>query len=311
MEVTSTDFVPIVPYKTNSLNIGIGQRYDVIVTADQPTASYFLRGINQVQCGVNYNDGLGTANGIIQYEGADSTDPTSTYAPYIDACEDEPLGSLVPVVSKTVDSSDFAAQASTLPVNLSKVDIGGESLYRWFLNDNSMVVDWSNPTLAQVAAGNTSFLSSQDVITLPTANTWTYWVIQNTLAVPHPMHLHGHDFSILGSGNGTFDVSMVSQLNFQNPPRRDVTVLPSDSVSGTAWTVIAFPTDNPGAWLMHCHIAYHVADGLSLQFLEVPSQIVDIYGEQSANFRESCDKWNAYADGPTPPMYNKTGSGLR
>ena len=281
------------------------------MAADQPAGSYFLRGINQVSCGVNYNDGLGTANGIIHYEGAASAEPTSTYVPYTDACEDEPLESLVPIVSHTVDSSTFAAQASSLPVNLSKVDIGGESLFRWFLNDNSMVVDWSNPTLAQVAAGNTSFPLSEGIITLPTANTWTFWVIQNELPVAHPMHLHGHDFSLLGHGAGTFDVSMVSQLNFDNPPRRDVTLLPADKASGRAWSVIAFQTDNPGAWLMHCHIAYHVADGLSLQFLEVPDQIPSIYSEQNAVFKQMCEKWNAYFYGSPPPAYNKTGSGLR
>lgn len=283
-----------------------GQRYDVIVTADQPSAQYYLRGINQVQCGVNYNDGLGTANGIISYEGADDTDPTSTYAPYDDVCEDEPSASLVPVVSKTVDSSNFAAQASALaPVNLSLVDIGSDTFYRWFINDNYQVVDWSNPTLAQVAAGNTSFAIPESVITLPTANVWTYWVMQANLAVPHPMHLHGHDFSLLGSGNGTFDASMIDQLNFDNPPRRDVTVLPT-----SGWTVFAFQTDNPGAWLFHCHIAYHVSEGLALQFLEVPSEIPNIYGEKAAYFQDTCDKWDAYNNGPSAPVYHKQGSGL-
>jgi Multicopper oxidase len=128
MTVITTDFVPIVPYETQTLNIGIGQRYDVIVEADQPVAAYFLRAINQVECGVNYNDGLGTANGIIIYEGAENTDPTTTYVPYTDRCEDEPIESTVPIVTKTVDSTTFVAQASNLPVNLSKVDIGGDTL---------------------------------------------------------------------------------------------------------------------------------------------------------------------------------------
>lgn len=34
------------------------------------------------------------------------------------------------------------------------------------------------------------------------------------------------------------------------------------------WLVLAFETDNPGAWLMHCHIAWHVSEGLAVQFLE-------------------------------------------
>lgn len=306
MTVMTTDFVPIVPYKTQTLDIGIGQRYDVVVEADQPVAAYFLRAINQVECGINYNTGLGTANGIIIYEGADDSEPTSTYYPYFDRCEDEPIASTVPIVSKTVDSSTFASQASNLPVNLSKVDIGGSSLFRWFLNDNSMVINWSDPTLAQVALGDSSFNVPESVIQLPDEGVWTFWVIQALLGVPHPMHLHGHDFYLLGSGfNETFDVSMMDQLNFDNPPRRDVTVL-----EASGWTVIAFLTDNPGAWLMHCHIAYHVADGLSLQFLEMASQIPNVYGEKDAYFQETCDNWKDYFYGPPLPVYNETNSGL-
>jgi FtsP/CotA-like multicopper oxidase with cupredoxin domain len=63
-----------------------------------------------------------------------------------------------------------------------------------------------------------------------------------------------HDFFILGTGTGTFNKQTdPAKLNFVNPARRDVTFLP-----GRGWVVIAFPTDNPGAWLMHCHIAWYL-----------------------------------------------------
>lgn len=61
------------------------------------------------------------------------------------------------------------------------------------------------------------------------------------------MHVHGHDLYVLGTGAGVFSDS--STLNFDNPTRRDVAMLPADG-----WLVIAFETNNPGAWLMHCHI---------------------------------------------------------
>jgi len=75
---------------------------------------------------------------------------------------------------------------------------------------------------------------------------------------------------ILGVGGpGNFDVDRdLDKLNFTNPPRRDVHHMPADG-----WLVIAYPTDNPGAWLMHCHIAFHVAMGLSVQFVERQSEI--------------------------------------
>jgi FtsP/CotA-like multicopper oxidase with cupredoxin domain len=55
-------------------------------------------------------------------------------------------------------------------------------------------------------------------------------------AQPHPIHLHGHDFLVLGSSDsGTFNLATdQAKLNFVNPMRRDVAMLPA------GWLVIAF-----------------------------------------------------------------------
>lgn len=75
----------------------------------------------------------------------------------------------------------------------------------------------------------------------------------------------GHDFVIVGrspapDNPGLSDAMMpdrhfdpvldTSSLNFTNPARRDVTMLP-----GNGWLIVAFQNNNPGAWLFHCHIA--------------------------------------------------------
>ena len=82
---------------------------------------------------------------------------------------------------------------------------------------------------------------------------WNYWIIQQLPTappIPHPIHLHGHDFFVLGQGGGQFSSSdTFSKLNFATPPRRDTA-----SVPGGGWLVLAFPSNNPGVWLMHCHI---------------------------------------------------------
>lgn len=83
---------------------------------------------------------------------------------------------------------------------------------------------------------------------------WSFFIIEDQNApfsVTHPIHLHGHDFYVLGAGSGAF--TSTSQLKFDNPPRRDVAMLP-----GQGWLVIGFVTDNPGAWLMHCHIVSYI-----------------------------------------------------
>ena len=84
-----------------------------------------------------------------------------------------------------------------------------------------------------------------------------------------------------------------------NPTRRDVAVLPG------GWLVIAFRVDNPGAWLLHCHIAWHVSQGLSVQFLELADQIPGAY--DLGGLAPVCEAWKGYE---TSAAYGKLDSGL-
>jgi FtsP/CotA-like multicopper oxidase with cupredoxin domain len=79
------------------------------------------------------------------------------------------------------------------------------------------------------------------VIELPTADEWAYVVVESTLGIPHPIHLHGHDFMVLAQNTGTYNSSN-SSLSLVNPPRRDVAILPAQG-----YLVLAFQADNPGA----------------------------------------------------------------
>lgn len=54
--------------------------------------------------------------------------------------------------------------------------------------------------------------------------------------------------------------------------RRDVVTVP-----GEGSVAIAFPADNPSAWLMHCHIAKHASAGLDLQILEELAAAINIW----------------------------------
>lgn len=77
------------------------------------------------------------------------------------------------------------------------------------------------------------------------------------MAVAHPLHWHGMDVVVLGQQNTTFDpVNSYTTFNFINPPRRDVVLVPAGG-----YIAIAFKPDNPGIWLLHCHIAWHASAG--------------------------------------------------
>lgn len=163
-----------------------------------------------------------------------------------------------------------------------------ENLFRWKIGMESMLVKWAEPSLLQVYEGNASFEAEECVYTLPDANKWVYWVIETAIPVPHPIHLHGHDFFILAAeSNAEFDSSVT--LNLDNPPRRDVANLPA-----SGYLVIAFLTDNPGAWLMHCHIGWHTSEGLALQFVERESEIPALL--DASVITDTCAAWDAWVD---------------
>jgi laccase len=79
----------------------------------------------------------------------------------------------------------------------------------------------------------------------------------------HPIHLHGYDFYILAEGLGNFDAGAdTAKFNMEDPPMRNTVGVP---VNG--WAVIRFVADNPGVWLMHCHLDVHITWGLAMAFL--------------------------------------------
>lgn len=310
MQVISADFVPIVPYTTEWLNIGIGQRYDVIVEMNQAVDSYFFRAVTQQLCpSACTNTGMDQANGIIAYEGVSESPlllPTSnvngnkTVADF-NICDDEPLTSLVPHLKKSAGTSTaFQASASTLPGgNVGKVPTSDDGLvFRWFLNNGAMYINYTQPTIQSLSSGialNDSAYANP--IVLNQQNQWVYFVIQNQFFAFHPMHLHGHDFSVLGAGDGVFTSDMVSTLNFDNPIRRDTAMLRgSNSPAATTggYTVIGFETDNPGAWLMHCHIAWHVDGGLALQWIERPDDMSSSGYTSQSEFEDQCTAYASY-----------------
>ena len=83
------------------------------------------------------------------------------------------------------------------------------------------------------------------------------------------------------------------ELNRTNPPRRDVALLPANG-----YLIIAFKSDNPGAWLLHCHIAWHASAGLALQVLEREREI-GIPEERMAETKRVCHNWDLWFNNPS------------
>ncbi|RPA96894.1 hypothetical protein L873DRAFT_1810685 [Choiromyces venosus 120613-1] len=288
-KVIASDFVPIQPYMTDSILVGEGERYDVIVEAKSNyTASlqnYWLRATVQTACSTGVDNPL-NIKGIIQYAGSPTSgDPTTTGVTIPQNCADEPISSLVPVVPKAVPQVDLSgAQNLFWGLNFSPV-------IRWTLGGVSTRVDWNHPTL-QLLESTGTYPTEYNIIELPERK-WYYFVIEETgVRFAHPIHLHGHDFHVLYQGNGTFNATEAAQgTRWSNPPRKDVAMLP-----GQGYMVIAFEADNPGIWVLHCHIAWHVSAGFALQFLERKN---DISGVNNSTLNNICSAWSTYQSSAT------------
>ena len=85
----------------------------------------------------------------------------------------------------------------------------------------------------------------------------------------HPMHLHGFNFQVVTRGEpeaGDYD-PFNSTLR-QIPMRRDTLLVYPDS-----HFVVRFKNNNPGVWLWHCHIEWHVDSGLIASMVSAPLEL--------------------------------------
>jgi FtsP/CotA-like multicopper oxidase with cupredoxin domain len=72
-------------------------------------------------------------------------------------------------------------------------------------------------------------------------------IINNQTDMAHPIHLHGH----------TFEVTEIDGKPVTDGAMRDtVFVMPHSTVK------VQFDSDNPGKWVVHCHMLYHQEAGM-------------------------------------------------
>ena len=154
--VIATDFVPIVPYETDSVLIGIGQRYDLIVTANQTSGDYWIRGGWQTACAANQN--AANITGILRYDTSSTSDPTTTGLTTSTYCGDEPMESLVPWVPLNV---------TNVP-NITKEDLSFTfgDYFTWTINTSSLYLNWSDPTLLQITNNEDIFPTDYNVVSI-------------------------------------------------------------------------------------------------------------------------------------------------
>jgi hypothetical protein len=69
-------------------------------------------------------------------------------------------------------------------------------------------------------------------------------------------------------------------------------MLPSKDEGG-GYLVLAFPADNPGVWLMHCHVGFHATEGFAQQIVERRAEFQQFL--DMGVLERTCRAWDRYA----------------
>ncbi|KAI0035841.1 laccase [Vararia minispora EC-137] len=261
----------------DQIEIFAAQRYSFVLAANQPVSNYWIRADgNNIKGSANDADGVSKA--ILRYNGAPDSFPTSKSTVNLPLNEQDlhPLANAAAPGKPTPGGAD---------VNLV-LDI---SLGSMFAVNGTPFVAPDVPVLLQILSGAPpdKLLPNGTTFSLPPNKNIEISIVDlasAALAGPHPVHLHGHVFSVVKSaGNQTY--------NFENPPQRDTVSIGGQANDGA---VIRFRTDNPGPWFMHCHIDWHLNLGFAAVFVEDQSGIQSPHGNTRQAWDQLCPAYNSY-----------------
>ncbi|EGN96932.1 laccase [Serpula lacrymans var. lacrymans S7.3] len=255
--VIEADGVNTDPYIVDSLQIFAAQRYSFILEANQPVDNYWIRALPS-RGDPSFEDGHNSA--VLRYRGAPEEEPTNKTWNLNLPLNESYLHSLEPHVP---GSPGLGGADIELNLNFTKPD--NEYVDNYTVNGHSYIPP-SVPVLLQIMSGARTaqqLLPMGNVYPLPRNKVIELTLPGGAPGGPHPFHLHGHDFSVVRSAGSTAH-------NYYNPVRRDTVSIGEGGDNVT----IRFTTDNPGPWMLHCHIDWHLYIGMALVFVEAPDDIV-------------------------------------
>ena len=147
-------------------------------------------------------------------------------------------------------------------------------------------------------------------------------ILNNNDTGSHSFHMHGHAFQLIDRfpayGKHFFDYEDGDRVTYDpsnhtafpsTPARRDTFVVPPQG-----YFVIRFVADNPGVWMFHCHVDWHLMQGLALTLIEAPLKIqerVSVTGEQYDVCKAAGILYKGNAAGNTKNLLNLTGQNMQ
>ncbi|OAG06621.1 multicopper oxidase [Paraphaeosphaeria sporulosa] len=268
MRVVEVDGIYTEAAEAEMLYLTAGQRYSVILTveSDGVTNIPFVASMDKELFDEIPDDLNANATGWLLLDSSKEL-PAPIKMDVFEALDDmslRPLDSLAAL--REVDR--------TITLDMKMDNLGDGANYAFF--NNSTYVEPNVPTLYTVMSSGE--YSSNPIVYGSHTNSFVLHgnetveiILNNNDDGKHPFHLHGHAFQVIArseedAGSYSDDADAASAPAV--PMRRD-TVL----VEPNGYAVLRFRSDNPGVWLFHCHLEWHVASGLIATFIEAPIEL--------------------------------------
>lgn len=282
--IVQIDGTYVEPVVVDSLYVAVGQRYGVLVRTKKNPATRSFRFVNVID--KRMLDLVPTDLKIISTNYINYPSASDKPAPLVnEKCAFENLvASLHPAndfLFTTIDKTPlFSDPDYRIVLNLTMEQLSDGVTYAFF--NNLTYTKPKVPTLYTVFSSGE--LASNPVIYGSNTNTFILQhgevveiVVNNMDTGNHPFHLHGHMFQLVSRSEGTDDEDASQIYDPTNPEHTQFPAHPmmrdTVVVNEKGFMVLRFEADNPGVWLFHCHVNWHLQQGLAITLVEAPHEL--------------------------------------
>ena len=275
MTIVEVDGTYTQPREVNSIYIGTAQRYAVLLKTKSDSSRNFA-----ITASMDTND----FNDAPAYLRQNVT-ASLTYN------NEAPFPAPAPAIPDSGKYEDFTlVPYDEQPLLAGEPDVTITLDLEFFEQDNQNRAGFNNitylaqsvPTLASVlttgkAADNATIYGTNANAFVAEYGQLVELVVNNYDTGAHVMHIHGHQPQLVARVNGVMDDGDISSQAIYDgdsssfpatPIRRDSWVL-----AAAGYTVIRFIANNPGVWIIHCHMEWHIDAGLTATFIEAPMHL--------------------------------------
>ncbi|KAI8323255.1 hypothetical protein GQ54DRAFT_296829 [Martensiomyces pterosporus] len=267
LQVIEADGIYSDPLAVDGLDLSPGQRYSVLVTAHNTDAVNHQYNITLYASFIPNTPGKSPRSyqGLVEYrQGAPIKNVTVDYSNFLWA-DDSRLSALDQEPALPVDRKIEISVSGTLYKNGQNLDFVNNMTYAQPLIPSLFTAF----TMGDLATNATVYGPQTNAIVLKHLEVVEI-VISNPNSLPHPLHLHGHAFQIIEYGpfNMVYppNTTVPKLRTYSGAPMRRDTLL----VHSLEYLKIRLRADNPGVWLLHCHMDIHFAMGMVVTFVEAP-----------------------------------------